>query len=182
MSISPRPSKMTDFSKISLHPKSPCLKVTFDDFERPAEVEDGKALILREEEDFSALIETPTSDGEEDSTSTRSTPSLQDGDTELYFMELTSPGLETPRVSLLQPQDATVRCIAKSDNSSTDSLVSGVLVSMTTNEQTCTKPMEKRQGMHLDDEDKEVGNRWWLKLDGSVGKGPHRLSNGVLAV
>jgi hypothetical protein len=137
---------------------------------------------LKEELDFSALMESPDSDGGEDSISTRSTPSLEEGDTELYLMELTSPGLETPRVSLVQPQHSTVRCIAKSDNSSTDTLISGVLISKTTNQQTCTQPTEKRQGMHFDDDDKEVGNRWWLKLDGSVGEGPHRLTDGVLAV
>ena len=145
-------------------------------------------MVLKEELHFSALMESPDSedgtDGRPDSVFTRSTPSLEDGDTELYLMELTSPGLETPRVSIVHPQDASVRCIAKSDNSSTETLVSASLVSKATTQQTCNQLTEKRQGMHSSEEEKEVGSRWWLKLDGSnsSNREPRRLAEGVFAV
>jgi len=145
-------------------------------------------LVLKEELHFPALMESPDSeDGTDcrpDSISTRSTPSLEDGDTELYLMELTSPGLETPRVSVVHPQDATGRCIAKSDNSFTETLVSASVVSKTTTQQTSTQLTEKHQCMHSNGDEKEVGSRWWLKLDGSSSNNrkPRRLADGVFAV
>ena len=144
--------------------------------------------MLKEELHFSTLMESPDSeDGTDcrpDSISTRSTPSLEDGDTELYLMGLTSPGLETPRVSVVNPQDATVRCIAKSDNSSTETLLSASLVSKTTTQQTSTQLTEKQQGMHPSEKEEQDGSRWWLKLDGSSSNNrkPRLLADGVFAV
>lgn len=145
-------------------------------------------MVLKEELHFSALMESLDSeDGTDcrpDSISTRSTPSLEDGDTELYFMELTSPGLETPRVSVVNPQDATVRCIGKSYNSSTETLVSASLVSKTTTQETSIQLTEKQHGMHPSEEEEEGGSRWWLKLAGSRSNNrmPRRLADGVFAV
>jgi hypothetical protein len=71
-----------------------------------------KALVLKEELHFSALMESPDSENGTDfrhySVSTRSTPSHEDGDMEMYLMELT----------------LIIRCIAKSDDSSTETLIS----------------------------------------------------------
>lgn len=140
------------------------------------------ALVLREDLHFSALMESPNSDGEEDSASTRSTPSLREGDTEMHLMELTSPGLQTPRVSIVQPQTTTVRCIAKSDNSSTETLVSGTPVVEAASPEPSEEWTQQENGEPFDEEEDEVSGRWWLKPDGSIARAPHQIAEGVLAV
>ena len=42
--------------------------MTFNDFETPTQVEDGKTLVLRDDLQFSSLVESINSDGEIDST------------------------------------------------------------------------------------------------------------------
>jgi len=162
------------------------MKIRFDDFERPAQVEEGMALVLREDVHFSSLMEAPNSDGEGgDSVSTRSAPSFADGDTEIYLMDLTSPGLQTPRVSVVHPQTIPPVCsVATSSNSSTKTLVSRKLDAKSPALETSEEcPQQKDGGMKLgSDENEEAAGRWWLRPDGSIHTEPYQIAEGIFAV
>jgi hypothetical protein len=101
-------SKVTDLAVYSQ--RLPCPKFTFNDLERPTEFEEATVLVPKEELQFSMLTESPDSeegtDFGRDSVSTRSTSSLEDVDTQLHLIALTSPPVRcigSPMIVSLKP-------------------------------------------------------------------------------
>src|SRR5271156_3059068 len=79
-------------------PQSPCLKVSRKDFEQVS-MEDGrKSLALKEGLDFETLVEM-CSDVEDRQTGTDSEAEISEdfGESESFLMDLSTPGLQTPR-------------------------------------------------------------------------------------
>jgi len=82
-------------------PPSPCLKVSRRDFEHVTTENGEKSLALKEDVDFEKLVEM-CSDAEDRQAGTDSEGEIPEGwvevgDSESFLMDLSTPGLQTPR-------------------------------------------------------------------------------------